>query len=112
MSDATPSYSTRVPRPDPAQDMVGYLRWLGDRLEALDTKLGAIRMDATEAARTLGYKPGFFYGKPWRIPGFARLGYKHTLAEWEAWIAIPDRERKLQWESLPVDVRKSIRGAA
>lgn len=99
-------------RPDPALDLVGYLRWLGDEIEALKLGQSERRLNAAEAATALGYKASYFHGTPWRIPGFGIRGYRHTLADWQAWAARPEAERRAEWDAMPRTERRRARGAA
>lgn len=99
-------------RPDPALDLIGYLRWLGDRIEALDGERRSEKISARKAAEQLGYHPRFFHGRPWRIPGFGLDGTIHSLADWEAWAARPEVERRSEWERMPLKEKNKARGAA
>ncbi len=96
-------------RPDPAQDLVGYLRWLGDKVEALDAARDTYRICATEAARRLGYHPRYFHGRPDRIPGFGLSSKVHTLTEWVEWLSRPEAERRAEWDAIPTRERRQNR---
>lgn len=95
-------------RPDPALDLVGYLRWLGDRIEQFQSSMDNVKLGAATAAVALGYKRGYFHGKPWRIPGFGQGGYMHTLQVWRDWDHRPEADRRAEWDAKnPVDRRKA-----
>ena len=94
--------------PDPADDLVGYLRWLGDMVVSIKEGYKARRVTATEAARTNGYPDTYFRGKPWRIPGFGASGTRHSMADWDAWLARPESERRSEWDSLGVKERRKL----
>jgi hypothetical protein len=99
-------------RPDPATDLIGYLRWLGDQLEALQAERMSEKLSAQQAATLMGYHPRFFHGRPWRIPGFGMSGTLHSLAEWKAWTDRPEVERRSEWEKMPLKEKNKARGAA
>lgn len=100
-------------RPDPGKDLIGYLNWLGDRVEALEAERAERRVSASAAARALGYSEDFLHGKPWRVPGFGVEGTLHTLSAWRRWLSErTDAERRAAWDALPASERARLRGAA
>jgi len=108
MSESAPAYTVRSTRPDPAADLVGYLRWLGDKLESMEAANNGRRVSASEAARVMGYSPSYFRGKPWRIPGFGASGTMHSMAEWKTWLARPEADRRSEWDSFGVKERRKL----
>jgi len=107
MSEAFAPYGG-MSRPDPATDLIGYLRWLGDKLESMEEGRKARRVSASEAARNIGHSESYFRGKPWRIPGFGATGTMHSMTEWEAWLSRPEAERRQEWDTMGVKARKKI----
>lgn len=100
-------------RPDPRKDLMGYLDWLGDRIEVLEHDREEKRLSATAAARVLGFSHDYFHGKPWRVPGFGAQWTRHTLAAWKAWLSErTDAERRAAWDAIPVRERARLRGVA
>lgn len=99
-------------RPDPAVDLIGFLRVMGEQIDSLLEREAERRVTAAEAARTLGYGPRHFDGKPWRIPGFGAFGTMHALSAWKDWLARPETERRAEWDAMPATQRRKVRGAA
>jgi len=110
MSEEAPAYVTST-RPDPAVDMVGYLRWIGDKLERIEAERLSRRVSATEAARILGFSESYLRGHPWRIPGFGARGNLHSLAEYERWLSRPDEDRQAEWDALGFRKKRHIMGS-
>ena len=110
MSESAPAYTVRSTRPDPAADLVGYLRWLGDKLESMEAGNKSRRVSASEAARVMGYSDSYFRSKPWRVPGFGASGTMHSLAEWESWLERPEAERRSAWDAMDVRARRRMAG--
>ena len=106
-------------RPDPATDLVGALRWIMDSFEKLNADIVAIhagqderRVNATDAAKALGFPPKYFHNTPWRVPGFGAEGRYYTLATWRAWVARPEADRRAEWDAMSLPVRQKVRGVA
>ena len=99
-------------RPDPGVDLMGFLRWLGDRVEALEKKDGSRRLNATEAARALGFHERFIHGRPWRVPGFGLHGTLHPLSIWRDWLNRPEADRRAEWDAMTTVDRRKARGLA
>jgi len=98
------------PRPDPAADLVGALRWTMEALEQLLERDGSRLLSPTEAERELGYKRGYLQ-KPWRMPGLGLKGRRHALRMWDAWMTdLTEGERRAEWEALPLGQRRRARG--
>jgi hypothetical protein len=97
-------------RPDPGTNLIEYLRWLGDRVEALFDQQDGRRMSASEAARELGYNARYFHGHPWRVPGFGLKGMMHSLQAWREWNDRPEAERRATWDAMPAREQAKARG--
>jgi hypothetical protein len=77
-----------------------------DHIEALERERGERRMNASEAARALGYDDRYFHGKrPIRYPQFT-LGL-YPLRDWKAWnLGKTEAERQAEWDEMPLKERK------
>lgn len=95
-------------RPDPAADLVGSLRWIMDRLDALEAREGERRLSASAAAVALGFGRNYLL-KPWRQPGFGANGTRHALSAWVAWLARPETERRAEWDAMSIKARRAVR---
>jgi hypothetical protein len=95
-------------RPE-ATDIVGSLAWIMDKLADLEAGRMAQRLKATQAARALGLDEHYFNAKPWRIPEFGVTGLPPTLSEWQAWLEIPEKDRRVKWDSMDLATRRKIR---
>lgn len=93
-------------------DIVGSLAWIMEEITALRRERQERRVSAAEAAESLGYGREYFHGKPWRIPGFARNGTYLSLAEYQAWDARPEAERRAEWDAMPLHERARLRGTS
>lgn len=102
---------TDAPLPDPF-NQVEVNRWMIEQIVALDRGHAEKRVNASEAARALGYNQKFFHGKPWRIPGFGLSGFQHSISEWKSWNERPEAERRSEWESMSLRSRRNARGIA
>lgn len=98
------------PRP-PASNIVEYLEWLGDKVEAMDTARQTERINASQAARDFGLASNYFSRAPWRIPGFGGKGTIHTREEW-AYCLASEAERRKEWDAMSAAERRKARGAA
>lgn len=98
-------------RPDPATDLVGSLRWIMERLEALEDHKGEKLLSASAAAVNFGHGRNYLL-QPWRIPGFGLKGTRHTLSAWTAWLDRPEAERRAEWDAMSIKDRRAARGAA
>jgi hypothetical protein len=98
-------------RPDPA-NIVAHNIWVGNMLEMLVRDREEKRINASAAARSLGYDARYFHGSPWRIPGFGLKGMMHSLAAWRAWNERPEAARRAEWDAMPLDQRRLARGFA
>jgi hypothetical protein len=83
-----------------------------DRLETIERMRDEKRVNALEAARTLGYPERYFHGKPWRMPNFSQSGSLHALSVWREWMQRPEVDRRSEWEALPLNARRRARGLA
>lgn len=93
-------------------DLMGFLRWLGDRVEALERADSSRRMNASQDAAALGFGSRYFHGKPWRIPEHGLHGMLHPLSVWKDWAARPEADRRAEWDAMNAIDRRRARGAA
>jgi hypothetical protein len=100
------------PRPDPAVDLVGALRWIMDKIEENERREDGRRVSARAAALALGFPAGYCHGKPWRVPRFGLEGTRHALSVWREWLSIPEAKRRSDWDAKPITERRKIRGVA
>jgi hypothetical protein len=101
---------TSIIPPDPADDLIGYLRWLGAMVESIKEGYKARRVSASEAARVMGYSKSYFRSKPWRVPGYGAKGTMHSITDWESWLARPEAERRAEWDAMDVRSRRWMTG--
>lgn len=99
-------------RPDPAQDLIGALRYVMDALDDIRRERDERRIGPTAAAKTLGYCESYFRGKPWRVPNFGLQGLMHGLSAWETWNARPEIERRAEWDAMDMKTRRKAQGVA
>ncbi|MGO8695958.1 MAG: hypothetical protein ACLQMF_20030 [Rectinemataceae bacterium] len=103
--------SLPAPYPDPGADYIAFLRWLGDHVAALEAARNEERITASAMSRELGVTPSYFCN-PWRRPNYGPSGTKYTREEWRQWLAIPDKQRRAEWDSMPAAERKQIQEAS
>jgi hypothetical protein len=101
-----------VTRPDPAIDLIGSIRWLMDRVEAIEHREDERKVSARAAALALGYPVGYCHGKPWRVPHYGKGGTRHPLSAWKEWLDAPEAERRAGWDAMSLADRRRVRGAA
>ena len=101
-----------IARPDPAVDLIGFMRWLGDRVEALEKADLSRRINATQAARELGFDERYFHGRPWRVTSFGLNGMLHPLSVWKEWTDRPEVDRRAEWDAMTAVERRHARGVA
>lgn len=102
-------------RPDPRENLMGFLDWLGDQVEAVARARDEQRVNPTDAAQLLGFPKGYFSATryPWRIPGFGAAGTLHPVSAWRAWIESgSDKGLRAKWEAIPPVERRKIQGRA
>ena len=99
-------------RPDPALDYLGALRWIMDHIEAIERDRDEERVGMTEAARRLGYKQHYAYGKAWMVPFYGLKGSRHTLRVWRQWWEQPESDLRAGWDALGVKDQARARGIA
>jgi hypothetical protein len=96
--------------PDARADLAGAVNYLLSEVAALRRERDEQRVNATEAARTLGFSESYIRGRPWRVPGFGLKGRLHSLRAWRAWLDIPEINRRSEWDSMPIAERRKARG--
>ena len=93
-------------------DLAGELAALRAEVKALLAERSERRISARAAALLMGYDADYFYGHPWRIPGYGLKGTRHTVGAWRAFLDRPEAERRAEWEAIPVKERALARGLA
>jgi hypothetical protein len=98
-------------RPDPA-NIVAVNIWLMDHVEALERGRDEEKINASQAARRMGFKVGHFSATkyPWRIPGFGADGNFHTVATWKSWNAKGERALHDEWDAMSLSARRKLLG--
>lgn len=98
-------------RPDPRSDLMGYLDWLGDRIETALSLRDAAALLPGQAEKALARSKGSLCAAryPWRIPEHGAKGPRHSLATWRAWLETPERERRAEWDALTRKQRRTIK---
>ena len=90
---------------------------LAARLDALTASLAAIlaaqdgdKVGPAQAERALGHKPGYFSPSrhPYRVPHYGARGSRWTVREWREWNAVPDGQRRAEWDAIPLARRSEI----
>jgi hypothetical protein len=100
-----------TPLPDPADDLVGFLRALGAEVRALRQEREERRIDACEASRLLGYKDKRYLCRaPWRIPDYGERGTMLALSQWREWNESPERARRAKWDAFTLAQRRALLG--
>ena len=85
----------------------------GDMRTRLDLKAYSLK----ELAQGLGYSVQTLYNHPWKIPNYGKPDegahpgkwFYHTIMNW---YAIPEDERRYNWESMSSKDRRSAMGKA
>jgi hypothetical protein len=87
------------------------------RQEIIDikTKMDLKTYSLKEIAQGIGYSPQTMRNKPWKIPTFGKPDEGVNPGKWfyntiVEWYAIPEDERRFQWESLSSNERLKILG--
>lgn len=111
MSDAITPTRPATSLPDP-YNQVEVNRWMIDHITALERERDERRINASAAARSMGYSGGYFRGRPWRVPYFGAKGMLWSLREWRVWNETPEALRRREWDAMPVKERAVIRGVA
>ncbi len=103
-------------RPDPATaSLADIFTAVFDSLDAIEARLrgddGQLLAPAA-AARALGLGRNYFVSRPWRIPAFGSGLGRYTLSEYRAWLDRPEAVRRAEWEAMPSERKRNLRGAA
>jgi hypothetical protein len=95
-------------------DIIGLLSYIADGVEEVLRERGDALMNAAEAERALGYKPGHlsFSRYPWRMPGYGLAGKLHTRRSWEEWLKKLENERRIEWDGMSISERRKAMVAA
>lgn len=98
--------------PDPALDLIGFLRALGDEVCALRAGRDAERVGSTLAERALGYSQSYLSSSryPWRVPEFGARGTMLPLSAWREWNESPDAARRARWDAMSLRERRELLG--
>ena len=98
--------------PDPAADLIGFLRALGEVVETLLRDRDAARMGPTQAERSLGYPQSYLSPSryPWRTPDFGARGTMLILSVWRAWNETPEGGRRATWDAMSLAERRQLLG--
>jgi hypothetical protein len=87
------------------------------RQEVIDikTKTDLKAYSLKEIAQGLGYSPQYLRHRPWKIPNFGKPDEGSNPGKWfyntiVNWYAIPENDRRSQWESMSSRDRLELLG--